>query len=713
MISLLAFFASSSLVADIGPTIKWELERSDIYSIAINMPEQMRPGIVSGFDDAKNNPECGSTALRISSRSMKSIEGLSGAWESFKITFKVSKEVVKLIYGVKYIGDIADLFIKYIDSDSPGDFAKKTGEFVTGKLSEKGATLIGSQIGKTGSELQKAAKELSTSYVFTKTTSESAKYSFRKLLSSGSAPFAKGRFTYPGCGDVETNFYITSNHLGLELHTVIVGDCNYQEQYGGATLGIFQAHGRFQLEIEKRKVGNYQAITIFGIPTSGRWEVAARCNKAENEPIEPPEEEDEFIPTDAFTSSDLICTKIGYDLYSLFEVRKASATFYEQQASKDYQKYLDYIQKVEEYEEKAIKATNPARKKEFQNLANSWKKRAEVWNKSYRFKRLKSKNTMSLADSTKQAYKEKLRTCIKTECSRGEKFGSGGSGSLAPDWTSTLKKDIQSLITEMLDEEEINSQCYLGSKIWLSKKSFIPEEEIKVNFLTKDFVDPWIGLFRGDEIIAEASWQDPNIIEKHGTSGYLEGVLKFKAPLKPGHYKFLLFKKPENAKQIAKASFNVTPLVSDSKCGDRPVISGDQVYDRILGYERTVKWYTKQVKDSFTGTSVFSEVWDLTRADRFFSLHDWAITYIRMQISWIFDPNGPKSKKVLKRQLLSLHAKVRKYEKKAKTVIDILERLKELKDSSADSSQIVVLQRELEAFHFKKVFSTFPITCSK
>ncbi|MBL6989927.1 MAG: hypothetical protein ISR65_09120 [Bacteriovoracaceae bacterium] len=713
-------FTSGSLFAGVTPTIKWELSQGDTYTIAINMPQQMNSGNVVGFDDAKISPECGNTALRISAKTMKVNETFAGAWKSFKITFKVAKEVVKLVYGVKFAGDIADMFIRYLESDNPGDFAKKTGEFVTGKLSDKAVGFIGPKIGKTGTQLKEAAKAVTGSYVFTKSTSESAKYAFRKLLSSGDAPFAKGRFSYPGCGDVETNFYISTNEQGIELHAVAVGDCGYQEQYGGATLGLFQVHGRFQLNMERRTVGDYQAMTVFDIPDSGTWEVAARCNKEENDPIEPPKPQDEFVATDAFTDSDLFCSKIGYDLNSLEDSRRTVATFYDQQAKKDNDSYLYSIQKAKDYQAKAEQETNPARIQAYLNSAKKWRQSASVWKSSYDENKSKANEARSLADATRQVYLEKMKMCIKTECSAGKKFGGGGHDSDAPGWTDSIHEDLRSLITEMIDEGKVNPSCYFGTKLWLLKQKYLTEEEVEVNFLIPKLNDSWIGLYKADELITTASWQDSNIIQKQGLfkfseefKYYKQGTSKFKAPTKPGRYKFVLFEKPEDAKPLATTTFEVINVISDDVCGDRPTVAGDQVYDRVLKYERTVKWYTRHVRETFNGTSAYSEAWNLTRADRFFSLHDWAITYIRMQLSWIFDSEGPASKWVLKRKLLSLNSMIRRYESTAKKVLGFLTTLKELKDSGADDSEVSALQNQIEGYHYKRVFREFPITCVK
>jgi len=84
--------------------------------------------------EAGTEPVCGSSAIRMTRYALAEGEIGPDALKALKVTFKMVKTIGIPLGGA---GDVADLIIKYYESDSPEEFAEKLGDFLAGKAASR------------------------------------------------------------------------------------------------------------------------------------------------------------------------------------------------------------------------------------------------------------------------------------------------------------------------------------------------------------------------------------------------------------------------------------------------------------------------------------------------------------------------------------------------------------------------------------------------
>jgi hypothetical protein len=217
-------------------------------------------------------PACGAAATRLAKLALTESAIGPDAVKALKTTFKVAK-VTLGAFGIPLgtAGDVADIMIKYLESNSPEEFAEKLGEFLTGKAA--------SQVYGAGNKQLSPENPLKDNPYGKQAFKEAAK-KFYKGLSDRKPLRLERSWDHPTDGTVYIIIDVHESASGMpELFFRASGDCHCQWPTNVSDeqkLGSWQVLGFAPLTAGTPIVKG-TSVTIPWSVGKPHYEVTARC----------------------------------------------------------------------------------------------------------------------------------------------------------------------------------------------------------------------------------------------------------------------------------------------------------------------------------------------------------------------------------------------------------------------------------------------------
>lgn len=279
------------------------------------------------------DPLCAGFALRQARTAVHAAGIRAGAWRSFRMTVDVATDVLSVV-GLDKAADLMELIMHAVDAASPEDFVKGLGSTAVRKLTALGAERLG--LGGGGQATMEAQLATLTDAMAAKALENGAGAIYGWALARPEEALLEQVHPHPACGDIHIAFHVArASRGGLEFRMHVSGNCGCAVPEGSPVrLGRFSVYGVLPLRGEIVGSGR-QASIRFDVAGPGAWWVIASSDctappEVAGDPVTAPVP---FLPSDAFTTADLRCTDMCWQVLARREDHRALALDRERRAA--------------------------------------------------------------------------------------------------------------------------------------------------------------------------------------------------------------------------------------------------------------------------------------------------------------------------------------------------------------------------------------------